>query len=141
MGYGYIKDFDTWNIQAKALNQRIFDDFFHEREIWWCALGVNIGSEQDGKNESFERPILIIKKISADLMLIAPLTSKVSNDKYRIETDSTGQSGQILLSQIRVISSRRLLRKICRVKLIVFRKAIVRLSLLLLNLLEIETPP
>lgn len=36
---------------------------FYEREIWWCSLGVNIGFEQDGTNDLFERPVLVIKKI------------------------------------------------------------------------------
>ena len=137
----YIKDFDSWNEQAKLLNQNVFKEYFHEREIWWCALGVNIGSEQDGKNDSFERPVLIIKKISSDLLLIAPLTTKISTDNYRIATDSAGQPGQILLSHFRTVSSKRLLRRICRIKLATFQKVIIRLMSMCIELLEIETPP
>lgn len=35
------------------------DVYFREGEMWWASLGANIGHEQDGKNETFERPILI----------------------------------------------------------------------------------
>jgi hypothetical protein len=31
--------------------------YFREKEIWWACLGANIGFEQNGKNENFERPI------------------------------------------------------------------------------------
>ncbi|MEK9183120.1 MAG: hypothetical protein AAB849_01275 [Patescibacteria group bacterium] len=31
--------------------------YFREGEIWWASLGINIGHEQDGKNQNFERPI------------------------------------------------------------------------------------
>jgi hypothetical protein len=37
------KDFDKWNNKKKEINnQDFFDLFFHEREIWWCSLGLNI---------------------------------------------------------------------------------------------------
>ena len=38
--------------------------YFKEKDIWWASLGANIGHEQDGKNESFERPILVLKKFN-----------------------------------------------------------------------------
>jgi len=137
----YIKDFDSWNTQAKILDSCVSNEFFHEREIWWCALGVNIGSEQDGKNDSFERPVLIIRKIYSDLLLVAPLTSKIKDEHDRISTNSSGQEGQILLSHLRTISNKRLLRKVCRIKEQTFYKVIIRLVLPLLKCLEIETPP
>ena len=31
------------------------------REIWWASLGQNIGVEINGKNDNFERPVVIIK--------------------------------------------------------------------------------
>ncbi|MBU2219125.1 hypothetical protein KKG15_01365 [Patescibacteria group bacterium] len=40
------KDFDAWNIQKKKIHSRDEKILFHEREIWWCSLGVNIGFEQ-----------------------------------------------------------------------------------------------
>ena len=48
----------------------------HEREIWWCSLGVNVGHEEDGKNEQFERPALILKKWSNKTVIILPMTTK-----------------------------------------------------------------
>ena len=47
------KDFDKWNIIKKQVNTKevIRDLFFYEREVWWCSLGLNVGYEQDGKND------------------------------------------------------------------------------------------
>ena len=64
----YIKNFDEWNIQRKMVQKNSvvesYDFFFHEKEVWWSALGVNIGVEMDGKNENFERPVLVLRKIN-----------------------------------------------------------------------------
>lgn len=35
---------------------------FNEREVWWCAIGVNVGYEIDGKGKDFARPVLVLKK-------------------------------------------------------------------------------
>jgi len=60
------KDFDKWNKRKKRIHEGSFDDFVHAREVWWCAVGVNIGVEADGKHTNFERPVLIIRKFSKD---------------------------------------------------------------------------
>ncbi|MES3031217.1 MAG: type II toxin-antitoxin system PemK/MazF family toxin [Patescibacteria group bacterium] len=137
----YIKDFDAWNDRAKLLNSKEFNDFFYAREIWWCALGTNIGSEQDGKNESFERPVLILRKINPSLLLIAPLTSKITKWDYRINIKLSGEESQILVEQIRTISSKRLLRKITVLKVTLFLKVIMSLLHFILTFAEDETPP
>lgn len=137
----YIKDFDGWNTKAKKLDSKIFNDFFYAREIWWCALGVNIGSEQDGKNESFERPVLILKRINKDSCFIAPFTSRLIDNEYRITTQSSGMHAQVVLSQIKVISTKRLLRKVGKIKTIIFFEIIIKLSLLILGVMKDETPP
>lgn len=137
----YIKDFDNWNTKAKLLDSRNFEDYFYAREIWWAALGVNIGSEQDGKNESFERPVLILKKFNKDMCLMLPFTSKVIVSDYCVTTESTGMQAQVILSQIRVISSKRLLRKVGKIKTIVFLEILIKLSFLILGIIKDETPP
>lgn len=106
------KDFDNWNIEKKKIHNKNEVVLFHEREIWWCALGANIGYEQDGKNKLFERPVLIIKKFNQDVLWVLPLTRSVKENKYyyRIEQGNERNS-MVVLSQLRLISSKRLLRK------------------------------
>jgi mRNA interferase MazF len=72
-----IKEFDKWNEKKKKIHEKDFRSFVHEREIWWCSLGANIGHEEDGKNDKFERPILVIKKWSNKTIVIVPLTTKI----------------------------------------------------------------
>ncbi|MEY2664470.1 MAG: hypothetical protein RIT04_278 [Candidatus Parcubacteria bacterium] len=141
MNNSYIKDFDSWNTRIKKLDLEKFEDFFHEREIWWCALGVNVGSEQDGKHENFERPVLILKKVTKDILWVIPFTSKIIDSEYRISTQSTGDTSQLILSQIRTISSKRLLRKISRLKVLTFYRVVAKLSFILLGVIQNETPP
>lgn len=138
MSEEYKKDFDAWNDRAKELDSRVFDDFFYEREVWWCALGTNIGSEQDGKNESLERPILILKKIRKDIVLVAPLTSMISAHTDRISAKILGKESQILLSQTRSISNKRLLRKIGSISISLYQACLMRYAELILR--KSETP-
>jgi len=76
------KQFDLWNGLKKKLHATRHEPFLHEREIWICSLGANIGYEQDGKNENFARPVLVIKKFNNDIFLAVPLSSKVKEGKY-----------------------------------------------------------
>ena len=136
----YIKDFDSWNERAKLFNAKEFNDFFYAREIWWCALGTNIGSEQDGKNESFERPVVIINKINPHLLLIVPMTSKISDHKHRITVNVFGTQSQVIIEQVRSISSKRLLRKVGILKMSLFLRVIIGLVNFILTFSKNETP-
>ena len=100
----YIKRFDQWNMYSKSLNSGEFKGFFRGREIWWCALGVNIGSEQDGTSDSFERTVLIIRSTRKDLLVVVPFTTKIADRPYRIYSESTGTPSQLLLDQLKTVS-------------------------------------
>lgn len=108
-----MKDFDKWNERKKNLEQKSFYKFYKEREIWWCALGLNVGFEADGKSEKFLRPILILKGLSRETSLIAPLTTSKRKNVNRIDIGNvTGKEAQVSLSQIRVIDVKRLMKRI-----------------------------
>ena len=85
--------------------------FFQEREIWWVSLGINIGSEQNGKHGNFERPVLVLKKFNKYTLWIIPITSKHKSQKYYFNLFLDGILYCFNLSQLRLISSKRLLRK------------------------------
>lgn len=53
--------------------------YFREKEIWWAAMGQNIGFKVNGKHQLFERPVLIIKKYSEDVCFILPLSTKIKS--------------------------------------------------------------
>jgi mRNA interferase MazF len=60
----YIKDFDGWTVKKKEINAAFVPVYVHEREVWFCLLGVNVGSEQDGKHELYERPVLVLRCVT-----------------------------------------------------------------------------
>ena len=115
------KIFDVWNGKKKSINKTQFTNFYKEREIWWCNLGKNIGSEQDGKGDNYERPILIIKAFSRSVCLIVPLTtSKRSNPYYFKIGLVEDKEASLVISQIRLIDTKRLINKIGIQDVIIF---------------------
>jgi mRNA interferase MazF len=112
------KDFDVWNTLKKRIHQLDAQPFyFHEREIWWCSLGLNIGEEQDGKNKLFERPVLILKKFNNKVALILPLTRGGKKSRFYIPINHPALklNSFVILSQVRLVSSKRFRRYLCKI--------------------------
>lgn len=86
--------------------------YFKERQLWWVSLGQNIGSERNGKHKNFERPVLILKKFNAEMFLAIPTSSQLKLGRYRYTFQKDFVSYEANLSQMRVLSSKRLLRLI-----------------------------
>ncbi len=106
------KDFDGWNKAKKRTNAE-HPRLYTVREIWWCRLGVNVGTEQDGKGESFLRPALILHGFGPDACLIVPLTTSDHEHKLRVPVGIVdGYLARANLSQIRVVDTRRLVEKV-----------------------------
>lgn len=104
----YTKHFDDWNIVKKQLDHTTECIFVRQREIRWCSLGVNIGSEIDGKGPNFTRPVLILRVIGNRLALVAPLSTQLKDvpGYLRITVNDTIVSA--CANQIRTISQQRL---------------------------------
>lgn len=84
-----------------------------ERQIWWVSLGQNIGVEINGKNNRFERPVLVLKKYNDDACLVLPLSSKNKVGSFYFQfKNSNSEISVVNLSQARSISSKRFIRKI-----------------------------
>jgi len=83
-----------------------------EREVWWASIGANVGSEQNGKNERFDRPVLVVRKFTGNTMLVVPMTSMEKVGSYYAAVRSDGHTtSTAILSQLRTISSKRLIKK------------------------------
>lgn len=108
----YKKDFDTWNSLKKNIQSSHSEIVCNEREVWWCSLGLNIGHEQDGKNEMFERPMLIIRKFNNMSCICVPLTTSSKKKTFFIRIPSFGQNISAIISQVKLVSTKRFLRKI-----------------------------
>lgn len=118
------KDFDEWNTRKKSLHKAEIEVRFLEREVWWCSLGVNVGREQDGANDLFERPILVLRKFSRDVFWALPITRTQKTGPYYLPIRVKGRNSTIILSQIRLISAKRLQRYIEKLPKKQFREVV-----------------
>ncbi len=75
-------------------------------------IGKNIGFEQNGSGNNFSRPLLVIKKFNNHMFWIVPLSSKQKKlDFYFNYVDNNGQKVSAVLAQLRLVSVKRLKRK------------------------------
>ncbi len=106
------KDFDGWNREKKKLNDSVRRPFFKEREIWWCAAGLNVGFEQDGSGRNYSRPIVVVKGFNKSMFFGVFLTGKRKESRYHMYLGNiSGRDSTVVLSQPRLIDTRRLVRK------------------------------
>ena len=106
--------FFDWHLLKHKLHKKTNSVFFNERDVWWCHLGANVGSEQDGTSTDFGRPILVFKKFNLDLFWALPITTLQKNNRFHHlfgEFDAV-KSGSVILSQLRLLDARRLVRKL-----------------------------
>ncbi|MFA6006625.1 MAG: type II toxin-antitoxin system PemK/MazF family toxin [Candidatus Paceibacterota bacterium] len=85
---------------------------FSEGEIWWTSIGHNIGMESNGKNENFERPVLILRKFGKDSFWGISVSSNIRIDHFYYRFKLKGEEYCLNLSQLRLLSSKRLLRRV-----------------------------
>lgn len=105
------KNFKTWHELKEKINNKDNAAYFKEREVWFCYLGCNVGYEQDGKGKYFLRPVLIFKQFNKNVFLGIPLTNAVKNNKFYYTIKIQNKLHCLILSQIRLIDSKRLVNK------------------------------
>ena len=72
--------------------------------IYWCNLGINIGSEQNKL-----RPVLILKTSkNSPICTILPLTTKRLEDDFWFHIDLEEIDSTVLVEQLKVVSKIRL---------------------------------
>ncbi len=107
------KPFAQWNKTKIALNDFGGYKRYHARDIWWCTLGINIGFEQDGTGKEYQRPVVILKGFSKQVCLIIPLTTSQKSNPYHIHLGIVdGKDASAIISQLRLIDTKRLVNKI-----------------------------
>jgi len=103
-----------------------------EKQIWWVNLGHNVGTEVNGKNKHFERPVLVLKRYHNDACLVLPLSSKLKVGNYYMNyKDEKEKDSVINFSQVRSISIKRFIRMISKMDDANFENARVLLKSLL----------
>ncbi len=108
--------FNKWNEVKKKTEDNKRKLGIKSRDIFWAKIGQNIGSEEYGKNDSFARPIIIIRKLTHDLFVGVPLTSTIKDNDYFYSFEYNNKSNGLttnsaMILQVRTFSIKRLMNK------------------------------
>lgn len=119
-----VKDFDSWNKVKIVVQSSISPERYpHRGQIWWTYLGLNIGDEQDGKGKNFKRPVLVMRKLTQNLILIIPLTTKSKESYFYIPcVADDGIFRMAMLYQIRILDVKRFKELITQIDSLEFQK-------------------
>ena len=119
------KDYDVWNELKKKIQfeSEIPTYFPQEGEVWMSSLGKNIGHEQNGNGDNFSRPVLVIKKFNNHMFWCVPLSTKQKPfDFYFNFTDPNNEKVSVILAQLKLVSEKRLKRKLYNIDSETFAK-------------------
>lgn len=133
------KDFDTWNQEKKELNEKTVNLRYYPREIWWVSFGTNIGIEIDGTGTQYDRPAVIIKGFNKQQCFVTPLTGRKKEGMYHFfvgEVD--GREASAALTQVRIVDTRRLVRKIGMLNKDLYSELISRIVTVLFPVGEVQ---
>ena len=79
------KEFNLWNRVKTELQLYGRKPKISNGQIWWAGVGKNIGTEINGKNSRFSRPMLVYRKLSGE-----KLSYDWKNWRYRLRIYSSG---------------------------------------------------
>lgn len=103
----HLKDFDNWNIYKKNLDTTN-RPMCSIREVRWCSIGHNVGSEIDGKGSAYTRPVVILKFTSNNTCFCIPLTTSKKQGRFMYEFTFQGEQINARLDQIKVVDVKRM---------------------------------
>ena len=106
------KDFDAWNVKKKELEVLDKKFLFKTGDIWWCSVGLNVKAESCGKGDEYQRPILILKKLSSGSCIGIPLSTQEKVGSWFTDITIHGEKRYALLYQIRMFSANRFQRRL-----------------------------
>lgn len=104
----YVLELLDWCRLKFLLRNKEAKSIFHEGEVWWCSIGLNIGEEVYGKGVHFARPILVFKKLTKNSFLGLPLTGSEKKGSWYVAIELPGHRSFAMLNQARIIDKKRL---------------------------------
>lgn len=115
-------DFLEWMATKDKIDKAGSVVKFSEGQIWWAALGKNVGVEINGKHEDYSRPVIILKKLSHLCFWAVPLTSQSHSGTWYVEFNFRGKQEYAVLSQMRMMSVSRLYNRMGKLSTGDFKK-------------------
>jgi len=117
------KDFDRWSRSKKNIHNDGRRPFYHAREVWWCAVGANVGNELDGTGDHHDRPVLVIRPFNAETFFGVALIGHERAGRYYFSLGKIDDRDAVAnLSQARLFDTKRLIRKIATIDEGMFRE-------------------
>jgi mRNA interferase MazF len=112
MAPAFVKRFLEWIGVKQKLDANDYQPpLVKEGELWWCAIGENVGIETSGKGKNFTRPVIILKKFGRLAFFGIPTTTKKREGTWYVSFTHQDVDETALLSQARMFSYKRLDRK------------------------------
>ena len=106
------KQFQKWIHVKKTLDEHDYNPpLVSEGDMWWRAIGENVGVEVGGKSKNFTRPVVILKKFGRLGFLGVPTTTRGRTGTWYVPFVHKGVHETAMLSQARIFSYKRLDRK------------------------------
>ena len=114
MVYSYqMKRFSVWINKKEHLHDSVHKaPLVSEGDVWWAALGENVGSEVNGKSDRFSRPVIIFKKLAHGFYFVIPTSTKPKQGSWYVAFRHKGIETVACLHQARAIDYRRLYGKL-----------------------------
>lgn len=107
-----LKRFLEWiGLKEKIHKKSKGPRFFKEGDIWWCAVGENIGVEINGKGATFTRPVFVYKKLSREGFLGIPLSTQLKQGSWYVSITFQDKHICANMAQARVFSAARMSEK------------------------------
>ncbi len=102
------KRFISWIFNKIIIDKTYKETCINEHEVYWCLLGENIGFEQNGKGEYFLRPVLVLKKFNNNIFWGIPMSTKNKDNKYYVKVLIKDVEQSAIISQLRILDTKRL---------------------------------
>lgn len=104
-----IKHFIDWILTKIIIDKKERQDFIiNEYQVFWCSLGENVGDEENGKGYDFRRPVLVFKKFNNNIFWGIPLSTKIKDNKYYVNILLKDDEVSAMVSQLRILDTKRL---------------------------------
>ena len=103
-----IKRFSEWITLKEKIHTKERIPRIKEGEVWWLAIGENVGIEINGKSEYFSRPVLVFKKLSYLGFMGIPLSTQKHEGSWYVNFRFQDKNICAALAQARALSTARL---------------------------------
>jgi mRNA interferase MazF len=107
-----LSDFTDWLKTKFTLDAQERVHQIKQGEVYWCALGVNVGDEEHGKGERYRRPVLVLKKFNNNIFIGVPMSTRHKINPYYLKVLLKDVEQSVMISQLRVMDTKRLDSKI-----------------------------